>query len=108
MYAASKSSLVSFTQILSGELRDTGVKVQVVCPGVVRSEFHSRQGMDMSEVPRMEPGTLVQGSLADLERGVVVSIPGSPEDGPLRDLEAAAEELVPFTRTVELPERYTS
>ena len=108
VYAASKSFLVSFTQILSGELRDTGVKVQVVCPGVVRSEFHSRQGMDMSEVPRMEPGTLVQGSLADLERGVVVSIPGSPEDVPLRDLEAAAEELVPFTRTVELPERYTS
>ena len=44
-------------------------------PGLVRSEFHTRQGMDMSEVPRMEAATLVQGSLADLERGVVVSIP---------------------------------
>jgi short-subunit dehydrogenase len=106
VYAASKSFLVSFTQILAGELRDTGVRVQVVCPGVVRSEFHTRQGMDMSEVPRMEPGTLVQGSLADLERGVVVSIPGSPEEGPLRDLEGAADELIPFTRTVDLPERY--
>jgi len=108
VYAASKSFLVTFTEILAGELRDSGVRVQVVCPGVVRSEFHTRQGMDMSEVPRMEPGTLVQGSLADLERGVVVSIPGSPEDAPLRDLAAAAEALVPFTRAVELPERYTS
>jgi len=108
VYAASKSFLVTFTEILAGELRDSGVRVQVVCPGVVRSEFHTRQGMDMSEVPRMEAGTLVQGSLADLERGVVVSIPGAPEDAPLRDLAAAAEALVPFTRAVELPERYTS
>ena len=30
-------------------------------PGVVRSEFHTRQGMDMSEVPRMEAATLVAG-----------------------------------------------
>ena len=86
VYAASKSFLVTFSEILAGELRDSGVRVQVVCPGVVRSEFHTRQGMDMSEVPRMEAGTLVQGSLADLERGVVVSIPGAPEDLPLRDL----------------------
>jgi uncharacterized protein len=55
VYAASKSFLVSFTQILAGELRDTGVRVQVVCPGVVRSEFHTRQGLGMSEVQRMEP-----------------------------------------------------
>jgi short-subunit dehydrogenase len=106
VYAASKSFLVSFTQILAAELLDSGVHVQVVCPGVVRSEFHTRQGLDMSEVPRMEPATLVEGSLADLARGVVVSIPGAEEDGPLRDLDAAAQALVPFTRTVDLPERY--
>ena len=38
----------------------------------------------------------------------MVSIPGAPEDAALRDLAAAAEALVPFTRAVELPERYTS
>ena len=60
----SKSFLVTFTQILAGELRDTGVRVQVVCPGLVRSEFHSRQGLDMSAVPRMEPESVVRASLA--------------------------------------------
>jgi uncharacterized protein len=106
VYAASKSFLVTFTQILARELEGSGVRAQVVCPGLVRSEFHSRQGVDMSEVPRMEPAALVQASLADLERGVVVSIPGAEDDSALRSIAAAAEGLMPSTRTVELPERY--
>ena len=69
----------------------------------MRSEFHSRQGVDMSEVPRMEPHTLVEGSLHDLEQGVVVSIPGADGDDSLGELEAAAGTLVPATRAVELP-----
>jgi hypothetical protein len=48
----------------------------------------------------------VQASLADLERGVVVSIPGAEDDAALREIAAASESLVPSTRTVELPERY--
>ena len=108
VYAASKAFLVTFTQILAGELRDSGVRVQVVCPGLVRSEFHSRQGLDLGEVPRMEPHTLVKGSLRDLERGVVVSIPGAEEDTALHEIAAAAEKLLSSTRTVELPARYRS
>jgi uncharacterized protein len=106
VYAASKAFLLSFTQVLAGELRGSGVRAQVVCPGVVRSEFHSRQGVDMSEVPKMEPASVVAASLADLERGVVVSIPGAEDDSPLPAIEAAAAALLPSTRTVELPKRY--
>ena len=106
VYAAGKSFLLTFTQILAGELEGSGVRAQVVCPGVVRSEFHTRQGLDMSEVPRMEPASVVEASLADLERGVVVSIPGAEDDAALRAIEAASAALVPSTRTVELPERY--
>jgi short-subunit dehydrogenase len=106
VYAASKSFLVSFTQILAGELRESGVRAQVVCPGVVRSEFHTRQGMDMSDVPRMEPHSVVQASLLDLERGIVVSIPGSEHEAALRAIDDAAGALLPATRTVELPDRY--
>jgi uncharacterized protein len=106
VYAASKSFLVTFTQILAGELRDSGVQVQVVCPGLVRSEFHSRQGLDMSAVPRMEPAALVDASLLDLERGVVVSIPGSDDETAHNGVAAAQGELMAATRTVELPDRY--
>jgi uncharacterized protein len=106
VYAASKSFIVTFSRILAGELRGTGVRVQVVCPGLVRSEFHSRQGMDVSDVPRMEPHAVVEASLHDLERGVVVSIPGAEDDAALSALDTAAAELIPSTRTVELPARY--
>jgi short-subunit dehydrogenase len=106
VYAASKAFLVTFTQILAGELRGTGVRAQVVCPGLVRSEFHTRQGLDMSAVPRMEPVAVAEAGLLDLERGVVVSIPGAEDGDALAALEAAASALVPSTRASELPERY--
>lgn len=106
VYAASKSFLVTFAQILAGELRDSGVRVQVVCPGLVRSEFHSRQGLDMSAMPRMEPAAVVDASLLDLERGVVVSIPGSDDETAIDGIAAAQRELMGATRTVELPDRY--
>jgi short-subunit dehydrogenase len=106
VYAGTKSFVVTFTQILAGELRDSGVRVQVVCPGVVRSEFHSRQGMDLSAVPRMEPDMIVQASLMDLERGEVLSIPGLPDES-VRDRFLATErDLLAFTRTTDLPARY--
>ena len=106
VYASTKAFLVAFTEILAGEVGDTGVRVQVVCPGVVRTEFHSRQGIDMSQVPRMEPDDIVRASMADLERGVVVSIPGLPDESAKERLDEAARALVSVARSASLPPRY--
>jgi short-subunit dehydrogenase len=106
VYAATKSFLVTFSQALAAEVRDRGIQVQVVCPGVVRSQFHSRQGMDMSAVPRMEPGQVVEASLADLADGVLVSVPGLGDTEALARLDAANLELMGVTRVTELPARY--
>ena len=106
VYAATKSFLVTFSQALAGEVLAGGVRVQVVCPGVVRSEFHTRQGLDMSAVPRMEPHQIVKASLADLAEGVVVSVPGLADTDSLARLEAASHELVSVARTTELAGRY--
>jgi uncharacterized protein len=106
VYAATKSFLVTFSQALAAEVADRGVQVQAVCPGVVRSEFHSRQGRDISAVPQMEPGQVVEASLADLADGVVVSAPGLGDASSLARLEAASQELVGAARSTELPARY--
>jgi short-subunit dehydrogenase len=106
VYAATKAFLVTFTEVLAAELAGTGVKVQVVCPGVVRSEFHTRQGIDMSQVPRMEPEQIVTASLSDLARGVVVSIPALPDDAAKARFDDAASALLAVARTSELPARY--
>jgi short-subunit dehydrogenase len=108
VYSATKSFVVTFSQLLAQELRPHGVRVQVVCPGVVRSEFHTRQGMDMSDVPRMEPADVVRASLIDLADGVELSVPGLTDPDLLAAVKAANAGLLGATRASELPARYSA
>jgi hypothetical protein len=106
VYAATKAFLVTFSEILATELAGTGVKVQVVCPGIVRSDFHSRQGIDMSHVPRMEPDQIVSASLSDLDRGTTTSIPALADESTKVRFDEAAAALLAAARIKELPPRY--
>jgi short-subunit dehydrogenase len=106
VYAGTKSFIVTWSEIVATELDGTGVRVQVVCPGMVRTEFHDRQGIDVSAVPRMEPEAIVTASLLDLERGVVVCVPGLDDAEKLARVATANGQMLQFTRTVELPARY--
>lgn len=76
VYAGTLAHTVAWTQQLHAELASEGIKVQVVCPGVVATEFHTRQGMDLSAVPRMSAEDVVTASLHGLELGEVVCAPG--------------------------------
>ena len=93
IYAGGKAFVVTFTQALAGELADTGVMVSVCCPGVIATEFHDVQGIDMTHLARMQPEEVVHASLAALQRGEVVCIPAldSPE---------ALEQLSEIQRTL--------
>jgi uncharacterized protein len=75
VYRAALAHLVTLSQTLSDELAPT-VRVQVLCPGVVATEFHTRQGLDLSAVPRMSAEDVVTASLAGLQLGEVVCAPG--------------------------------
>ena len=77
VYAGTLAHTVAMTQALHAELEETGIAVQVVCPGVVATEFHERQGMDLSAVPRMSADDVVTASLRGLQLGEVVCAPAS-------------------------------
>ncbi|ONK09603.1 SDR family NAD(P)-dependent oxidoreductase [Streptomyces sp. MP131-18] len=106
VYAGTLAYLVAMTQTLAAEVEDSGVEVGVVCPGVVATEFHSSQGLDMSAVPRMSADDLVTGALRGLELGETVSAPGVENHRLLQDVFTA--DLAAFGgQSPRLATRYT-
>ena len=107
VYAATKAFLFTFIRLLALELRDTGVRLQVVCPGVVKTEFHTRQEMDMSHMPRLEPEQVVQASMLALDRGELVCIPTLEDAGLLAQYDVAAIKILTGGMRPQLAERYS-
>ncbi|TPW74594.1 SDR family NAD(P)-dependent oxidoreductase [Schumannella soli] len=105
VYVGANAHLVALSQTLDAELRDAGIRVQVLCPGVVATEFHERQGMDLSAVPRMSPEDVAAASLRGLELGEVVTAPGV-EDAGLLDAASAASMAAFRGQSPELASRY--
>jgi hypothetical protein len=62
----------------------------------------------MSNVPRMEAADVVQASLAALERGEVVCIPGLQDAGAVGRRDSAQAELLQAAGKPEMAERYRS
>jgi len=105
VYAGTLSHLVTMTQVLHEELKSEGFRVQVVCPGVVATEFHERQGLDLSAIPRMSAEDVVTASLRGLELGEVVCAPGV-EDSSLLEAVFQADLIAFGAQSPELAERY--
>jgi short-subunit dehydrogenase len=105
VYAGALADLLVFSQTLSAELEGTGVRAQVLLPGVVATEFHSRQGFDLSSVPRMSAQDVVTASLRGLELGEVVTAPGV-EDAGLLDAVFAADLAAFGGQSPRLASRY--
>lgn len=106
-YTGTLAHLVAMSQTLHGELAGTGVTVHVVCPGVVATEFHTVQGLDLSAVPRMSADDVVTGALAGIALGEVVSAPGVEDYGLLEAVFRA--DLAAFGgQSPQLASRYRS
>jgi len=82
IYSGTKAFLMAFTESLHLELMGTGVKVQVLCPGLVRTDFHERIGIAKVEpenkglVRWRSPEEIVDISIRGLEKNEVVCMPG--------------------------------
>ncbi|GAB4086053.1 SDR family NAD(P)-dependent oxidoreductase [Myceligenerans cantabricum] len=105
VYAGALADLLTFSQTLGAELEGTGVRVQALLPGVVATEFHSRQGLDLSAVPRMSAADVVTAALRGLELGETVTAPGVADTGLLDAVFAAG--LAAFGgQSTKLADRY--
>jgi short-subunit dehydrogenase len=109
IYSATKSFLVTFSQLLEEELRETGVRIMVVCPGFVKTEFHPIQGMDISSLPfAATPDVVVQAAMAGLAGGELFCFPTIDDTIALEHLKAAEQELLGGGRSGTLAPRYSS
>jgi len=80
-YCATKCWMNSFSEGLAMELKGmrSPVRVQALCPGYTRSEFHQTAGLRMDSIGKsmwMSAKEVVRASLEGLDRGDVFVIPG--------------------------------
>ena len=80
VYYATKAYVLSFSEALANELRASGVTVTALCPGLTRSRFQQRAGIERSRLIQsglmMEAGTVARLGYQGLMRGKTVVIPG--------------------------------
>jgi short-subunit dehydrogenase len=105
-YAASKAFINAFTQMLASELEGTGVRVQSLCPGVVRTEFHDNLGGRPPGTPVLEPADIVTASLAGLDLGEVICVPQLPDTAHLEAHSEALHRIWAASRQPEIAGRY--
>lgn len=80
-YYASKAYVVSLSQALAHELKDTNVFVSIVCPGPTKTDFFSAAGMENSMIEQgysgmMSPEKVAQIAYKGLQKKKVLIIPG--------------------------------
>jgi hypothetical protein len=93
VYYASKSFVLSFSNALAEELKDTGVTVTCLCPGPTKTEFEEESGMGetlMFKYSAMAAGEVAKAGYEGMREGKLMVIPGAPNK-----LTAFSSRLVP-------------
>ncbi|WP_432181614.1 SDR family NAD(P)-dependent oxidoreductase [Streptomyces sp. NBC_00063] len=89
LYAAAKAATVAFTRTLATEVAGTGVRTQVVCPGVVATEFDNGAGRALPFAMNAED--VARASLTGLRSGESICVPGLEDQAAAMDALLAAE-----------------
>src|SRR2546423_6078491 len=76
VYYASKAYVLSFTEALARELEPLGVRVTVLCPGPVKTEFQMRAGIDARRPSRLLARTAEQVAQAGYDGFMAGQRPG--------------------------------
>jgi short-subunit dehydrogenase len=80
VYYATKAYVLSFSEALAEELRDSGVSVTALCPGPTASGFQQRAAMEDSKLVAgrklMDAATVARAGYAAMMAGQRVVIPG--------------------------------
>jgi uncharacterized protein len=110
-YSSSKAYVLNFTRSLQMEYAGSSIRIQLVMPGPIRTEFFSSQGVSESIFPPesyLALEQLVDAALAGLDAGESVTIPSMLDEQPWTALEAARREFVKALMSGKVAVRYQS
>jgi len=105
-YAAAKSFLLTFTQLLAAELESSGVRAMVCLPGMVESEFHGIGGGRFAGVPLMTSEDVATAIVAGLRLGETVCAPSLQDTAVFEQLWKMQQTVLGSARSTELAARY--
>lgn len=83
VYAASKAFVLNFSKALKREVKDKGIKVTIVCPGPVDTEFlkicnEGQKEKWLKKMTKVQAKDVVHKALVDAKAGKTLSIYGLP------------------------------
>jgi short-subunit dehydrogenase len=108
-YSGSKAFVLNFTRSLQAEHAEGPVRVQLVMPGPIRTEFFSSQGMSDSVFPDgsyLTPQQLVDAALAGAEAGEAVTVPSLADPAIWERLEAGRQAFMGAIGSGQVAPRY--
>ncbi|GAB3848209.1 SDR family NAD(P)-dependent oxidoreductase [Nesterenkonia populi] len=80
-YSAAKSWMLNFSKAMHQQHKHDGVLITAVCPGLVRTEFHERGGIEVTSSKRwmwLEPDDVVRQALTANAQGAAQCVPSVP------------------------------
>jgi uncharacterized protein len=96
-YSGTKAYLLNLSIRLQQELAGTGIRVQVVLPGAIRTDLWEKAGIDLdTALPAnmvMDAADLVDAALTGLDSGETVTMPSLPDIADWRAYEKARKKL---------------
>ncbi|MCL6706712.1 SDR family NAD(P)-dependent oxidoreductase [Pseudomonas sp. R2.Fl] len=108
-YSGSKAFVLSLTQSMASELKDSGVRVQAVLPGLTRTEIFERAGGSVDNLNPamvMDVDDMVGAALAGLDAGELITIPSMEDEALFESYSAATGALLPQLSTNRPASRY--
>ncbi|UXM91379.1 SDR family NAD(P)-dependent oxidoreductase [Paenarthrobacter sp. JL.01a] len=103
VYGATKAFVLSFTEALAHEAKDSGISVLALCPGATKTEFFEVLGSQSAAVGAMQTSAqVVETALKALDRKVT---PGSVVSGWMNRVAAGFAQRLPRAVTVAIAAR---
>jgi short-subunit dehydrogenase len=108
-YSATKAYVLSLSQSLQFELRETGIYVQAVLPAATRTEIWERAGLDIAKVPGvMDVDVLVDAALVGYDRREPITIPPLPDEAQWQAFEGARKAMGSGFLNANAAKRYSN